>query len=77
MVEFPLLSVMTFWPFIGIALILFIRGEPEVVAQNSKHVALYTSLFTMAFGLFMMANLTVRQPNFSLSSKVLAEASWY
>ncbi|MCB1562314.1 MAG: NADH-quinone oxidoreductase subunit M [Alphaproteobacteria bacterium] len=56
MVEFPLLSVMTFWPFIGIALILFIRGEPEVVAQNSKHVALYTSLFTMAFGLFMMAN---------------------
>jgi len=53
MVEFPLLSLMTFLPVAGILIILAIRGDDEVVAQNTKHMALYTSLFTLAFALFM------------------------
>lgn len=53
MLEFPLLSLMTFLPLAGVLIILVIRGEPGVVAQNTKHMALYTSLFTLAFALFM------------------------
>ncbi|MCC6597365.1 MAG: NADH-quinone oxidoreductase subunit M [Alphaproteobacteria bacterium] len=54
MLDFPLLSIMTFLPLVGGLIILAIRGEDEeIVAQNSKHMALYTSLFTLAFGLYM------------------------
>ena len=53
MVDFPLLSAMTFLPLAGAFIIFLIRGDEEVVAQNSRHMALYTSLFTFAFGLFM------------------------
>ena len=53
MVDFPLLSLMTFLPVAGVLIILAIRGDKEVVEQNTKHMALYTSLFTFAFALFM------------------------
>lgn len=53
MIDFPLLSLMTFLPIVGVILILFIRGDEQTVSQNSKHVALFTSIFTLAFALFM------------------------
>ena len=43
MSNLPLLSIVTFLPLVGAAFIFFIRGEPEVVAQNSRAVALWTS----------------------------------
>lgn len=53
MVDFPLLSVLTFLPAIGALLIIFgVSGKSEDVASNSRHLALFTSLFTLAFGLF-------------------------
>lgn len=54
MLEFPLLSVMTFLPLAGVLLILSIRGDEESVARNSRYMALYTSLFALAFGLYMV-----------------------
>ena len=53
MIDFPLLSLMTFLPVAGVIIIMLIRGDEEIVAQNSKHMALYSSLFTLAFALFM------------------------
>ncbi|MCB9983083.1 MAG: NADH-quinone oxidoreductase subunit M [Rhodospirillales bacterium] len=53
MVDFPLLSLMTFLPVAGVLIILMIRGDEETVKQNARHMALYTSLFTFAFSLFM------------------------
>ena len=53
MFDFPLLSIMTFLPLAGVVLILAIRGDEKIVAQNAKYMALYTSLFTFAFSLFM------------------------
>lgn len=53
MVDFPLLSLMTFLPVAGVLIILMIRGDEETVKQNARHMALYTSLFTLAFSLFM------------------------
>lgn len=54
MIDFSLLSIMTFLPLAGVLIILAIRGEESVVAQNSKYMALYTSLFTLAFAIYMV-----------------------
>lgn len=53
MIDFPILSIMTFLPLAGVLIILMIRGDKDVVAQNTRHMALYTSLFTFAFGVFL------------------------
>ncbi len=72
MVEFPLLSLMTFLPVAGILIILAIRGEEEVVSQNTKHMALYTSLFTLAFALFMYT----RFDGSSAEFQFVEQSSW-
>lgn len=46
--DFPILTTITFLPLLGAVMIFFImKGEPEVVAQNAKLVALWTSLVTL------------------------------
>lgn len=54
MIDFPILSIMTFMPLAGaLLMILLIRGEEAVIEQNAKWMALYTSLFVLAFALYM------------------------
>ncbi len=53
MIDFPILSLITFLPLIGALFILTIRGDDAVIARNSRHVALYTSGFTLALTVFM------------------------
>lgn len=53
MIDFPILSLITFLPLIGALFILTIRGDEAVIARNARHVALYTSGFTLALTLFM------------------------
>lgn len=64
MIEFSLLSIMTFLPLAGVLMILLIRGEEAVVAKNSKYMALYTSLFTLAFAVYMMMRFQPVDPGF-------------
>ena len=40
MADWPLLSLVTFLPLAGVVLILLLRGEDEVVARNSRAIAL-------------------------------------
>jgi NADH-quinone oxidoreductase subunit M len=55
MIDFPLLSLMTFLPLIGALFILTIRGQDEaLVARNAKYTALYTSIFTFVLSMFML-----------------------
>ncbi|MGQ0526842.1 MAG: NADH-quinone oxidoreductase subunit M [Alphaproteobacteria bacterium] len=54
MVDFPLLSILTFLPLAGVLLILALRGDAEGVARNAKYTALYTSLLVAAFSLYML-----------------------
>lgn len=54
MVDFPILSLMTFLPLVGALFVMLIRGEPDMVARNARYAALYTSLFTFALSLYMM-----------------------
>ena len=47
----PILSLTTFLPLVGAALILILRGEERAVARNARYVALWTSLITFAVSL--------------------------
>lgn len=53
MIDFPILSFITFLPLVGVFFILFIRGDAETVAQNARNTAFLTSLFTFALSLYM------------------------
>jgi len=54
MIDIPILSIVTFLPLAGALLfVLPIAGEPEIVARNARWGALWTSLVTFAFSLFL------------------------
>ncbi len=73
MVDFPLLSMMTFLPIAGVLVILAtIRGAGEIADRNTKYVALYVSLFTMAFGLYMYLNFNGDSAEFQF----VEDSSW-
>jgi NADH-quinone oxidoreductase subunit M len=50
---FPLLSLLTFLPLAGAAMVLSVRGEAAVVAQNARWTALWTSLIVFALSLIL------------------------
>lgn len=51
--DWPLLSIITFLPLVGVAFILMIRGNAEIVTRNSRNVALLTSCATFVISLFL------------------------
>jgi len=51
--EWPLLSIITFLPLVGVAFILMIRGDEEIVARNARNVALLTAGATFVMSLFL------------------------
>jgi len=53
MFELPILSLLIILPLVGAAFILFIRGEAEVVADNVRSVALWTSGIEFLLSLFL------------------------
>ncbi|MEM7679997.1 MAG: NADH-quinone oxidoreductase subunit M [Pseudomonadota bacterium] len=69
MIEFPLLSMMTFVPLAGVLLILAIRGDEAVVERNSKFVALYSSLFALLFGIVMYLQFDSSSADFQFVEK--------
>jgi NADH-quinone oxidoreductase subunit M len=52
---FPILSLITFLPLLGMLFIMFARGEAEMVVRNAKNAALATSLANLALALYMYA----------------------
>lgn len=61
-------------PAIGALLIIFgINGKPDDVANNAKHMALFTSLFTLAFGLFMYMRFDPTSADFQF----VEQTSWF
>jgi NADH-quinone oxidoreductase subunit M len=61
---FPLLSLITFLPLAGAAIILTIRGEEAVVARNARWTALWTSLIVFAFSLILWFRFDIANPGF-------------
>ncbi|MEZ0225266.1 MAG: NADH-quinone oxidoreductase subunit M [Alphaproteobacteria bacterium] len=54
-ITFPILSLITFLPLLGVLFMFFIRGDKETVARNARNTALLTSVFTFALSLYMYA----------------------
>jgi len=50
---FPLLSLMTFLPLVGVVLLATLRGEDAAVARNARWAALWTSLAVLALGIYL------------------------
>ncbi len=53
--DWPILSTITFLPLVGVLFILLIRGSDEIIAANSRSVALWTSIVTLVLSVFMLA----------------------
>ncbi len=51
MQNWPLLTLITFLPLVGGALLLILRGEAEAVARNARWIALWTSTITFVISL--------------------------
>ena len=70
MSDWPILSLVTFLPLAGVLFILFIRGEPEVVARNARNVALWTSLITFVLSLALWTGFERGSAEFQFVEKV-------
>jgi len=69
MSEFPILSLLIFIPLFGAGITLLIRGDDEVVARNSRYVALWTSLVTFILSLFLWAYFNSNTADFQFVEK--------
>src|SRR5690554_3383385 len=68
----PLLSLVTFLPLVGAGFILFVNGDDEVVARNSRAVALWTSMITLLLSLLLWITFDHSASGFQFEEK----ASW-
>lgn len=53
LVGWPILSLITYLPLVGVVFLLFIRGDKDTIASNAKQLALWVSGFTFAISLFI------------------------
>jgi NADH-quinone oxidoreductase subunit M len=73
MQDWPILSLVTFLPLVGVALIFIIpaRGEPELVARNARYVALWVSLANFGLSLLLWVNFDTTTADFQFVEKTI------
>ena len=54
--SWPILTVLTFIPLVGVIFLLLIRGDEAMVKRNARDVALLVSVFTMLFAFAIAYN---------------------
>ena len=72
MPDWPILSTVTFLPLLGAAFILLIRGDEAIIARNSRHVALWTTVITFGLSLLLIANFDTTTSDFQFEEN----AAW-
>ena len=72
MSDWPILSLTTFLPLVGAAIILLTRGSPEVVARNARWIALWTSVIVFFVSLPLWLNFDPDVSDFQFVEK----AAW-
>jgi NADH-quinone oxidoreductase subunit M len=79
MASWPILSVITFLPLVGVALIIMFRGEDAAILRNVRWIALWTTLVTFAVSLILVWRFDPGSPEFQFVEKVpwLTAASFY
>ena len=69
MVDWPILSTVTFLPLVGAFLILLIRDESDNARRNIRNVALLTTVFTFVLSLFIWVDFDNSDPAFQMVEK--------
>ncbi len=69
MIDWPILTTVTFLPLIGVLLILFIRDDGEVARRNVRNVAFLITAFTFLTSLWIWANFDNADPGFQFVEK--------
>ncbi|CAM5378360.1 NADH-quinone oxidoreductase subunit M OS=Afipia felis OX=1035 GN=nuoM PE=3 SV=1 [Afipia felis] len=70
MTTWPVLSVTTFLPLLGAALLYVLaRGGDDSAARNARWIALWTTLITFAVSLVLVVNFDSAQPGFQFVEK--------
>jgi NADH-quinone oxidoreductase subunit M len=70
MESFPILSLTTFLPLVGVLFILIVRGDEETVVRNARWAALWTSLATFVISLLLWINVDATTAEFQFVEKV-------
>ena len=70
MVDWPILSTVTFLPLVGAFLILLIRDDGQAARRNIRNVALLTTVFTFVLSLFIWAGFDETSSGFQMVEKV-------
>ena len=70
MQDWPILSVITFLPLVGVIFILLLaRGDKEFTDRNAKFMALWTSIVTFLFSLILWFRFDVSKASFQFVEK--------
>jgi NADH-quinone oxidoreductase subunit M len=69
---FPVLSLVTFLPLVGVAILMTLRGTQADVAGNARWTALWTSLITFGISLVLWTRFDTRQPGYQFTES----AAW-
>ncbi len=72
MTTWPILSVVTFLPLVGALVVYISPGDDEAGQRNSRWIALWTTLVTLALSLIMLWRFDPSQTDFQFVEK----ASW-
>ncbi|TJX74657.1 MAG: NADH-quinone oxidoreductase subunit M [Mesorhizobium sp.] len=70
MTAWPILSLVTFLPLVGVLLILFINDDSENARRNIRAIALLTTTFTFIISLFIWTGFDNSQAGFQFVEKV-------
>ncbi|MFK7792585.1 MAG: NADH-quinone oxidoreductase subunit M, partial [Devosiaceae bacterium] len=72
MIDWPILSIVTFLPLVGVALILLIRGDDDIAQRNIRNIALFTTIVTFIVSLFIWGGFDNSNPGFQM----VEESDW-
>jgi NADH-quinone oxidoreductase subunit M len=72
MIDWPILSIVTFLPLVGVALILLIRGDDAIAQRNIRNIALFTTVVTFIVSLFIWGGFDSSNPGFQM----VEESEW-
>ncbi len=70
MATWPILSIVTFLPLVGAAIILLIWEDSDIARRNVRNVALWTTLLTFLISLFVLIGFDASNPGFQMEEKV-------
>ncbi len=73
---FPILSLVTWLPLLGCAIIMFVRGDEEVVASNARWTALWTSLVVLAISVVLWARFDRAEAGFQFIENSVWLPQW-